>query len=46
MPATGRSIEAIESEAERLILQAKRMRIKLDDLKRILDCQWKKLTSE
>src|ERR1700682_2103813 len=46
LPATGRSIEAIESETERLILQAKRMRIKLDDLKRILDCQWKKLTSE
>jgi DNA-binding transcriptional regulator YhcF (GntR family) len=46
MPTTGRSIEAIEKESERLILQAKRMRIKLDDLKRILDGQWKKLTCE
>ena len=46
MPVTGRSLEVIENEAERLILQAKRMRIKLDDLKRILDSQWKKLTSE
>ena len=46
MPASGLSIEAIESEAERLILHAKRMRIKLDDLKRIMDGQWKKLTSE
>ena len=46
MPTTGRSIEAIEKESERLILQAKRMRIKLDDLKRILDSEWKKLTNE
>jgi GntR family transcriptional regulator len=46
IPPTGRSIEAIESEAERLILQAKRMRVNLYDLKQILDSQWKKLTNE
>jgi DNA-binding transcriptional regulator YhcF (GntR family) len=46
MPASGGSPEAIQSEAERLVLQAKRMGIKLDDLKRLLEGQWNKLTNQ
>ncbi len=46
IPALGRSTEAIAREAERLVLQARRMRLTLADLQRILQSQWKKLSRE
>jgi GntR family transcriptional regulator len=46
LPATSRNAEILEGESERLILQAKRMRVGLDDLKKILERQWNKLSSD
>lgn len=46
LPAASRSTEAIKSEAESLVLQAKRMRLDLADLQHILEIQWKKLTND
>lgn len=46
IPSAGRSIEALKSDSERLVLQAKRMRVGLDDLKRILEREWNKLSNE
>ncbi len=46
LPATTRSTEVIRNEAERLVLQAKRMRLDLADLQHILESQWNKLTND
>ncbi len=46
LPAASRSTEAIKSEAESLVLQAKRMRLDLADLQHILETQWNKLTND
>lgn len=46
LPASSRSTEAIKGEAERLVLQAKRMRLDLADLQHILESQWNKLTND
>ena len=46
LPTSSRDTGVIKAEAERLVLQAKRMRLNLDDLQRILEGQWNKLTNE
>lgn len=46
LPATARRNEVIKDEAERLILQAKRMRLTLEDVQHILESQWNKLTND
>lgn len=46
LPVASRSTETIKAEAERLVLQAKRMRLNLADLQNILESQWKKLTND
>jgi DNA-binding transcriptional regulator YhcF (GntR family) len=46
LPVASRRTEAIKAEAERLVLQAKRMRLNLADLQHILESQWNKLTND
>lgn len=46
LPVASRNPETIKADAERLVLQAKRMRLTLEDLRHILESQWNKLTND
>jgi DNA-binding transcriptional regulator YhcF (GntR family) len=46
LPVALPGTETIEAEAEHLVLQAKRMRLELGDLLKILESQWTKLTND
>ena len=46
VPSINRSAETIAREAERLVLQARRMRLELADLQRVVEREWRKLTND
>lgn len=46
IPSAGRSVEALKNDAERLVLQARRMRVSLNDLLLIMEREWNKLSNE
>jgi DNA-binding transcriptional regulator YhcF (GntR family) len=46
LAASGKELKLLEGEVERLVVEAKNRRLRLDDLQRMVERQWKRLTSK